>query len=227
VSESDGKVSAAYRSLAREEPSASLDAAILSASRGALARPSASRRWAAPVSIAAVLVLAFGVTLRMQQEKPGVESPDMDATHSAQGRVVPAAPPAADVPEAKAVQQPAPPMKQSIAPREEARAKKVVPSAKPDKVEADRALRDEVRVQSERKDLKEPRGRNRAREGIQRGRPGRHCGPAAEASIRATGHHASGHGSTAACRSPRIRACGASSSSRSGGRRASHRRADA
>ena len=157
MSESDGKVSAAYRSLAREEPSASLDAAILSASRGALARPSASRRWAAPVSIAAVLVLAFGVTLRMQQEKPGVESPDMDATRPAQRVAVPAAPPAAaEKFEDKAVAEPSPPMKQAAAPREEARAKKqVAPAAKPDKVEADRALRDEVRVESERKDLKE------------------------------------------------------------------------
>ena len=157
MSESDGKVSAAYRSLAREEPSASLDAAILSASRGALARPSASRRWAAPVSIAAVLVLAFGVTLRMQQEKPGVESPDMDATRSAQRAAVPAVPPAAaEKFEDKAVAEPSPPMKQAAAPREEARAKKqVAPAAKPDKVEADRALRDEVRVESERKDLKE------------------------------------------------------------------------
>src|SRR6187399_3018732 len=127
MNESGDKLGSAYRALAREEPGAAIDDAILAASRGALARPSASRRWAAPVSIAAVLVLAFGVTLRMQQEKPGVESPDMDATHSAQGRVVPAAPPAAaDVPDAKAEQQPAPPTKQSIAPREEARAKKVV-----------------------------------------------------------------------------------------------------
>ena len=157
MSESDGKVSAAYRSLAREEPSASLDAAILSASRSALARPSASRRWAAPVSIAAVLVLAFGVTLRMQQEKPGVESPDMDATRPAQRAIVPAAPPAAaEKFEDKAVTEPSLPMKQSAAPREEARAKKrVAPAAKPDKVEADRALRDEVRSESERKDLKE------------------------------------------------------------------------
>jgi hypothetical protein len=154
VSESDGKVSAAYRSLARDEPPASLDAAILSASRNALAKPSMSRRWAAPVSIAAVLVLTFGVTLRMQQEKPGIESPEMDATRSAQGRVVPAAPPPEGFAD-KAAQQPAPPMKQKIAPHEEARAKKVVPSAKPDTVEADRALRDEVRAQSERKDLKE------------------------------------------------------------------------
>jgi hypothetical protein len=156
VSESDRKVSAAYRSIAREEPSAALDAAILSASRSALVKPSASRRWAAPVSIAAVLVLAFGVTLRMQQEKPGVESPDMDATRPAQRAAVPAAPPAAEKFEDKAVAEPPLPMKQAAQPREEARAKKnVAPAAKPDTIEADRALRDDSRVESERKDLKE------------------------------------------------------------------------
>lgn len=163
MSESDGKLNAAYRSLAREEPPSALDASILAASRSALARPSASRRWAAPVSIAAVLVLAFGVTLRMQQEKPGIESPDMDATRPAQREVVPAAPPAvAQKFEEKAAGEPAPPMKQSAVPVEETRAKKlIVPMAKPDSHESDRAFRDQARTQSqgraegERKDLKE------------------------------------------------------------------------
>src|SRR5260221_785872 len=63
-----------YRELSREEPRAALDEAILAASRRAVAKPSWSRRWAAPVSIAAVLVLAFGVTLEMQREEPGIES---------------------------------------------------------------------------------------------------------------------------------------------------------
>src|SRR5687768_3590680 len=67
------KVGARYRELAREEPGAELDAAILAASRRALGRPSFTRRWAAPLSIAAVLVLAVGVSLRMQVESPGVE----------------------------------------------------------------------------------------------------------------------------------------------------------
>src|SRR5260221_350244 len=75
MNEKGDKLNAVYRALPREEPRVAIDAAILAASRQALAKPSASRRWAAPVSIAAVLVLAFGVTLRMQQEKPGVESP--------------------------------------------------------------------------------------------------------------------------------------------------------
>lgn len=69
----DDKVGARYRALAREEPGADLDAAILAASRRALGRPSFTRRWGAPLSIAAVLVLAVGVSLRMQVESPGVE----------------------------------------------------------------------------------------------------------------------------------------------------------
>jgi resuscitation-promoting factor RpfA len=71
---SDGHetVSKRYRELAREEPSAALDGAILAASRRAVAKPSFSRRWGVPVSIAAVLVLGFGVTLQMERDKPGV-----------------------------------------------------------------------------------------------------------------------------------------------------------
>jgi hypothetical protein len=73
MSEHDDNVSRRYRSLAREEPPAALDRSILAASRRAVGKPALPRRWAAPVSIAAVLVLAFGVTLRMQREEPGIE----------------------------------------------------------------------------------------------------------------------------------------------------------
>lgn len=62
--ERDTGVSERYRALGREEPPPALDAAILAASRR---RP---RRWALPVSVAAVVVLAVGVTLRMQLEEP-------------------------------------------------------------------------------------------------------------------------------------------------------------
>ena len=69
----DDKLARRYRELAREEPPASIDAAILAAGRRAVqARP--RMRWAAPVSIAAVLVLGIGVALRMQVEQPGVET---------------------------------------------------------------------------------------------------------------------------------------------------------
>jgi hypothetical protein len=72
MSEHDEKLDRAYRALANEEPPASLDAAILAASRRAVARPSLARRWAVPVSLAATLVLVVGVTLEMQHEQPGV-----------------------------------------------------------------------------------------------------------------------------------------------------------
>jgi hypothetical protein len=74
MTDTDDNLARRYRELSREEPQAALDAAILAASCRAVAKPSWSRRWAAPVSIAAVLVLAFGVTLEMQREVPGIES---------------------------------------------------------------------------------------------------------------------------------------------------------
>lgn len=60
--ERDERVSGAYRALGREEPPQDLDAAILAASRRRRSR------WAIPVSVAAVVVLAVGVTLRVQME---------------------------------------------------------------------------------------------------------------------------------------------------------------
>ncbi len=59
----DVGVSERYRALGREEPPPELDAAILAAARRRRAR------WAVPVSIAAVVVLAVGVTLRVQIEE--------------------------------------------------------------------------------------------------------------------------------------------------------------
>src|SRR5258706_1102823 len=106
MSETGDKLNAAYRALPREEPGVALDAAILAASRRALAKSSASRRWAAPVSIAAVLVLAFGVTLRMQQEKPRLESPDVQSCPPARG---PGAAPPTQPPPPKQEGAPAPP----------------------------------------------------------------------------------------------------------------------
>jgi hypothetical protein len=74
TTERDDDVSSRYRALAREEPPASVDAAILAASRRAVgARPGRLKRWGPPLSIAALLVLASGVVLRMQAENPGVE----------------------------------------------------------------------------------------------------------------------------------------------------------
>ncbi|HXZ52547.1 MAG TPA: hypothetical protein VEH51_11145 [Burkholderiales bacterium] len=60
----DRKLSERYRELGREEPSQELDTKILAAAR---ARPGL-RRWALPLSIAAVIVLSVTVTLEVQRE---------------------------------------------------------------------------------------------------------------------------------------------------------------
>src|SRR5258706_2589875 len=167
MSETGDKLNAAYRALPREEPGVALDAAILAASRRGLAKASASRRWAAPVSIAAVLVLAFGVTLRMQQENPGVESPDV---YSSPPAGAPVATPATEPAPLKQEAAPAQPLRDAL--RQQPEKKVVVPAAKPDVValpqpklkaaapaqpqafeEGARQRRDESRVESAQKDL--------------------------------------------------------------------------
>jgi hypothetical protein len=166
MNETGDKLNAAYRALPLEEPRAAIDAAILAASRRALEKPSASRHWAAPVSIAAVLVLAFGVTLRMQQEKPGVESPDVYSSPPAGAAV---APPAVEPEPMKQEAAPAQPLRDA---RPQPEKKKViVPAAKPDVTpppqaklqaapaqpqafeEGARQRRDEGRLENEQKDL--------------------------------------------------------------------------
>src|SRR5688572_32895980 len=76
MTDSDDKLSRRYRELAREEPGAALDSAILAASRRAVGAGPRARKpnWMVPASIAAVLVLGIGVSLRMQLEQPGIES---------------------------------------------------------------------------------------------------------------------------------------------------------
>ena len=71
--ERDAKISAAYRELGTEEPSRALDEAILGAARKSV-QPW-TRRWAVPLSLAAVVVLSVVVTLRIQHEQPGIEQP--------------------------------------------------------------------------------------------------------------------------------------------------------
>jgi hypothetical protein len=69
----DDRVSSAYRELPGEGPPAALDAAIQAAARRAVgSRPGGARRWQVPVSIAAVLALAIGVSLQVDREKPVV-----------------------------------------------------------------------------------------------------------------------------------------------------------
>lgn len=76
MTDSDDKLSRRYRELPREEPGEDLDSAILAASRRAVGAGPRARRssWMVPTSIAAVLVLGIGVSLRMQMEQPGVET---------------------------------------------------------------------------------------------------------------------------------------------------------
>lgn len=82
MTERDDELSRRYRALARDEPPAAMDAAILAKARqgastpgeGASGTPRGMARWMGPVSIAAVLVLGIGVSLRMQLEEPGVET---------------------------------------------------------------------------------------------------------------------------------------------------------
>lgn len=71
--ERDPQVSAAYRELGAEEPPRALDDAILAAARKQV-KPW-TQRYAVPLGLAAVLVLSVTVTLRMQHEQPGIESP--------------------------------------------------------------------------------------------------------------------------------------------------------
>jgi len=73
----DPRVSAGYQALGRENPPEALDAAILAASRravGAGPRRNRLRRWALPVSIAAVVVLTMSIVVRIQLERPDLET---------------------------------------------------------------------------------------------------------------------------------------------------------
>jgi hypothetical protein len=106
MTDHDDEMSRRYRELPREEPPAALDASILAAARNAV-RPRARNRWLGPVSIAAVLVLGIGVSLRMQLEQPDVETAAPAASGSAEYPVPQAAedaPPTAEqaAPAAKA-----------------------------------------------------------------------------------------------------------------------------
>lgn len=71
--ERDPKLQSAYRALGAEEPPRALDEAILGAARRSV-QPW-TRRWAVPLSLAAVVVLSVTVTLRIQHEQRDIEMP--------------------------------------------------------------------------------------------------------------------------------------------------------
>ena len=103
----DDRVSSAYRELPGAGPTPALDAAIQAAARRAVgSRPGGARRWQIPVSIAAVLALAIGVSLQVDREKPlqvdgtpvssgSAEYPVVQAAPEKEERAAPASPPAA------------------------------------------------------------------------------------------------------------------------------------
>ena len=95
MSERDGDdaVARRYRELRREVPSAALDVKVLAAARSAVAPPSFARRWAAPLSAAAVLILAAGVTLQLQHPEGGPSAVQEEAVQSrAKKAAAPASP---------------------------------------------------------------------------------------------------------------------------------------
>ena len=112
------RVSRRYREMGAEEPPRTLDDAILAAAKRS-ARPW-TQRWAVPLSLAAVVVLSVMVTLRIQHEQPGIESPVpqavpplaavKEAAKEISNEVVkPVAPEEMKIPRRKSAEQPAPP----------------------------------------------------------------------------------------------------------------------
>jgi hypothetical protein len=100
--ERDARVSERYRALGREQPPPELDAAILAASRRR------HSRWVVPVSIAAVVVLAVGVTLRVQIEERRDAEDIALSPRVMQAPAPPAAPAAAAAPQLGARKREAP-----------------------------------------------------------------------------------------------------------------------
>jgi len=92
MTDHDDKLKRAYRGLGNEEPPAALDAAILARARERVV-PRRRPSWMVPVSIAAVLVLGIGVSLRMKLEQPGIET-SVPAPAAVPERPAPATPPA-------------------------------------------------------------------------------------------------------------------------------------
>ena len=131
MTDPDERISRRYRELAREEPPSALDAAIIGSAHRAVRRPRS--RSVGALSIAAVLVLAFGVTLRMQHEEPGVETSMPQPQPHAPATVSPP-PPEAQAP--REAPRPAAP-KPRVEKRAATRAKQEAPRQEPAPAAAD------------------------------------------------------------------------------------------
>lgn len=121
MSEVDKDLSERYRTTARDEPPAQVDAAILAAAKRAVTSqprpagaPRSLRRWYVPVSLAAVITLSVIVTLRVAHERPEIAMPDAvpverqkEKLSAGKAPEPPAAPPAAAAP-AVVASRPAP-----------------------------------------------------------------------------------------------------------------------
>ena len=132
MTDSDDKLRRRYREIATEEPSAVIDAAILARARAARPR---RNRWMGPVSIAAVLVLGIGVSLRMQLDQPGIETSDplREASPPSEYALPPAAEPQASPPAAAtdAAKPPVPAKPAAAQPSKPAAAKPLADAPRP------------------------------------------------------------------------------------------------
>jgi len=151
MSDGDDKLSRRYHELARAQPPAALDATILAASRHALARPSFSRRWGIPVSIAAVLVLGFGLTLEMQNEKPDVSTSPVTMPSALPPGAAPMQAPEAEAPAEAKILEPKPkvlakPEATRVAPQPRAQFAPAPQLKKSAPAEQERSTRDEMQA---------------------------------------------------------------------------------
>lgn len=79
IDEEAAEISRRYREAAGEQPSPSIDAAILDAARREAGRPAVVRNWQVPAAVAAVLVIGVSLSLLTRED---VESlPPLDQAH--------------------------------------------------------------------------------------------------------------------------------------------------
>lgn len=164
MSDHDDDLLRRYRELPREETPPALDASILAASRRATRKP--LPRWAAPFSVAAVLVLALGLVLKVQRDAPEVALPSPPQEQAIPGTAVaPATPDAAladsakekDSAQEKDVQAPAVVQGQAAAPA------KVAPPRKAEKPQAPKLTKSDGPMHVEPGDLQHERAASEAK----------------------------------------------------------------